>query len=119
MIYTRYRRVLPRDLFNEANLLKCLGKLWLILESERFSDVCFREESVDRFEVGQDDDDGSISVQTVTLMVRGVPRRLWRPLNSREPWPLMVRNIFEDYPVFTNYGNLSDEARAFFTGGPE
>ena len=26
-----YRRVLPRDLFNEAKLLKCLGQLALII----------------------------------------------------------------------------------------
>ena len=27
-----YRRVIPRDLFNEGNLLKCLGKLYVQAE---------------------------------------------------------------------------------------
>ncbi len=27
-----YARVIPRDLFNEANLLKCFGNLYLRLE---------------------------------------------------------------------------------------
>lgn len=115
-----YTRVLPRDLFNEGNLLKCLGRLWIILESERFENVLFLEESVDRFDVAQDDSDGSLSVRNITLNVRGLPHRLWRPLNSREPWPLFVgtRNgeyHIDDILVLNNFGDLTDEAREYFT----
>ncbi len=30
-----YKRVIPRDLFNEANLLKCYGALWIALDNAR------------------------------------------------------------------------------------
>ena len=40
-----YARVIPRDLFNEANLLKCLGKVALIL-MDRPSDAEFDEDEL-------------------------------------------------------------------------
>lgn len=30
-MYTQYQRVLPRDLFNESKLLKCIGQLVLLI----------------------------------------------------------------------------------------
>lgn len=31
----RYIRVVPRDLFNEGDLLKCYGRLWILLDERR------------------------------------------------------------------------------------
>ena len=30
-----YTRVIPRDLFNEGDLLKCYGRLWILLDETR------------------------------------------------------------------------------------
>lgn len=38
MKLSNYERVVPRDLFNEANLLKCIGKLVLEIEEWVFDE---------------------------------------------------------------------------------
>lgn len=109
-----YARVIPRDLFNEASLLKCLGKLVICLDNERcgaaFDDANFDRPS-EGFQIEQDPSDGSISVENLPLIVRGVAYPLFRPLNSRAPWPLWCRSPFacdeEDIRVFTDEGELS------------
>lgn len=111
-----YRREIPRDLFNEASLLKCLGHLWLKLEGRLgrgtdFEFHGFEERAFRRFEVEQDPADGSISLANLTFSVRGVPFTLSRPLNSREAWPLWCESPFEcdedEVEVFTAEGELS------------
>ncbi len=109
-----YLRVIPRDLFNEANLLKCMGKLWI--ETERFQSnfaACPRvqiEHDGEPFEIDQNDD-GALSVVNVTLYLHGEPCELWRPCNSRLAWPLRLRseNGLEDVEVFDETGKLSAE----------
>lgn len=107
-----YARVIPRDLFNEASLLKCLGKLALIL-MDRPSSAELDEDQLlaEGFRIEQDESDGSIEVANLPFKVRGVPFRLYRPLNSREPWPLWCESPFacdgEDIEVFTAEGQLT------------
>ena len=108
----RYARVIPRDLFNEASLLKCLGKLALELDRRRTAAELDEDElKADPFDIRQDQSDGSISVMNLPFKVRGVPFRLSRPLNSREPWPLWCESPFacdeEEVEVFTAEGELS------------
>ena len=105
-----YIRVIPRDLFNEANLLKCLGRLVLCIESAPRVVV---EHDGGPFEVVQNDDDGSISLFGFYVQVAGSALSLWRPLNSRHPWPLMAAvegdHDVEPVPVFCDDGELSPE----------
>lgn len=109
----QYTRVLPRDAFNEGNLLKCLGRLFLLCEDApkncKLVHVC----TDGPFYIMQNDADGAITCDNIFLGV-GNDHTLvnfWRPLNSREPWPLYVVykdeiiNVFNDDPE----GNLSDE----------
>jgi hypothetical protein len=104
-----YRRVLPRDLFNEANLLKCYAQLWIALENTRPCLGRFGEDDVSDFNIAQDPSDGSIRVANLTFLLAGRPRRLFRPLNSREPWPLWLRLDEDDVRVFDDDGKLSPE----------
>ncbi len=105
-----YRRVLPRDLFNEANLLKCWGQLWLLLEG---SAAEIAPECTDQpFEVEQNDGDGSIFLRNVQLKVRGHRVPIYRPLNSRAQWPLRAlapegEEDADEVEVFTEHGTLS------------
>lgn len=117
-----YRRVIPRDLFNEANLLKCLGQLWLKLE--RVPEATARmTHTGGPFHIRQRPADGSTHVENVRLIVRGRLYDHSRPLNSREPWPLYVWDAFyEDPPeiaVFTDEGDLSPEFKALVGIGGE
>lgn len=111
-----YLRVIPRDLFNEASLLKCLGKLALQLEDNyRHRDVHL-EDFGQAFAIEQNPDDGSIHVANLPFMVDGVQYNLYRPLNSREDWPLWLSTDAEDIPVFDNFGGLSPEFKGFLHG---
>jgi len=108
-----YIRVLPRDLFNEANLLKCLGQLWIAVDGKAPA-AQFDVEAVEEgFWIDQDPNDGSLRVVNLPFSMGGRNALLTRPLNSREPWPLYIS--FPEYPeidttaVFNEDGSLSHE----------
>lgn len=106
-----YLRVIPRDLFNEASLLKCYGKLFICLE--RIADhkaELIHVSDRDYFQVNQDQSDGSLSLSNVSLRIDGAGHGLMRPLNSREEWPLhLITSDYETIPVFNEDGTLSAE----------
>jgi len=113
-----YTRVIPRDLFNEASLLKCLGQLWIKTEGYQGQSprlVLFLHTS-GMFNVRQDESDGSIRSRSITVIIRGRTYDHYRPLNSREPWPLWLRQRSdpdaEDFCAFTDDGELSAELLA-------
>lgn len=115
-----YLRTLPRDLFNEANLLKCYGQLWLKLEGRVGPNLTFDFEDYDgqSFEIEQDSADGSTYLSNVTLFILGHRVSLRRPLNSRETWPLWVSasaidDNLDDFEVFDTEGELSRNFLAF------
>lgn len=111
-----YYRVVPRDLFNESNLLKCYGGLYIKLDDMGIGGVALVEsEPGAPFRIVQDPSDGSLFVENVNLYVRGKCVHLYRPLNSREPWPLYVElsDRFDVLPVFDDDGNLTEEFEAF------
>lgn len=113
---SNYIRVLPRDLFNEANLLKCLGRLWIALdETAAGHGARFVTEDVPAFEIEQDPSSGAIYAANVRFRVYGTYCRLTRPLNSRRSWALYAEPDDDADPVdvFDDEGNLSDEFRAF------
>lgn len=114
---SNYRRVLPRDLFNEANLLKCLGRLWIVLDDRRGHTARIVEEDVPAFDIVQNEATGGIYVRNLTFAVGGREFDLERPLNSRQPWPLYVSAAddpdFEEIAVFDDGGQLTPEMRAF------
>jgi hypothetical protein len=99
-----YQRVMPRDLFNEADLLKCYGRLWILTERYKQVELDLIGEY---FRIEQDDSDGSLSIFNVTCTINGEPQLLYRPLNSTDTLPLML--MLGDTPinVFTD-NQLSD-----------
>lgn len=110
-----YHRVIPRDLFNEANLLKCLGKLWINLDNLRPAGWYVREPlGREPFEICQDENDGSIFCPTCGLFSHDRRWDLFRPLNSREEWPLWLYDEPQDesIKVFDDNGNFSPEMLA-------
>ncbi|WP_434716076.1 hypothetical protein [Paraburkholderia sp. A3RO-2L] len=108
-----YSRVIPRDLFNEANLLKCYGRLYINLETADAPAVKLEHDGA-AFDVQQDESSGAIFVANVKLKVRGVARRLYRPLNSREAWPLyLALDDDSEIEVFNEDGSFSGEMLEF------
>lgn len=105
-----YQRVVPRDLFNEGNLLTCLGRLAIKLEDRRDHNAVLHQTLEREFSVSQDQSDGSIECYSLALRISDGPRvPLFRPLNSRDKWPLWARIGDEDVRVFDLDGNLSPE----------
>lgn len=112
-----YLRVIPRDLFNEGNLLKCYGQLYLELEKLRMEDCLGHHGQDGPFRVKQWADDGSLSLQNVILVVRGQQVHLSRPLNSRSPYPLWaIKPDGNELQVFNVDGTFTEEMREFLLG---
>lgn len=108
-----YVRVIPRDLFNEANLLKCYGRLYINLETANFPAVELEHDG-EAFDVHQDENSGGLYVANVILRVRGEACYLHRPLNSREAWPLYYTDAAgEEIAVFAEDGSFTQEMSDF------
>lgn len=113
-----YLRVIPRDLFNEANLLKCYGQLYLELERLNIPGVEL-DHNCCAFRIEQDPSDGAIFIANVLLRRDGVICSLLRPLNSRKAWPLYLHHDgWDDVAVFNDDGTLSDTMHKFLRGIP-
>lgn len=100
-----YKRVLPRDLFNEANLLKCIGKLTLMIEDGMIPWLSYHCDG-DVFNICQHGADGSLYVANIQFFAHNQTLVFWRPLNSREAWPLMLSTEEDEFEVFNDAGEL-------------
>lgn len=106
-----YQRVLPRDLFNEAKLLKCLGKLCMLIE-DGLCQLSFDYDTSedDGFRVHQLRECGGIYSANLRFYTpAGDEVEMNSPLNSRQSWPLLFYYNGEEHPVFDEDGALSDE----------
>lgn len=111
-----YNRVIPRDLFNEANLLKCFGKLYLCLEILDLPGISL-EHGGDAFDVDQNQASGNLYLRNVRLVVRGRYMTIERPLNSRGAWPLYLTTDDDDeISVFDDNGDLSKDMVSYLMG---
>lgn len=101
-----YNRVLPRDLFNEANLLKCIGKLVLMIEDGLIQDLIYHHDG-GPFVICQNEASGALYVANVEFFSKGGHKiDLQRPLNSRDHWPLYLNLDDDAHEVFNDAGEL-------------
>jgi hypothetical protein len=111
-----YRREIPRDLFNEANLLKCYGRIYVNLETAGVPDAELVY-SGGAFDVQQDLSTGNLFLANVKLKVRGRECRLSRVLNSQRSWPLLlILDNDDEFDVFSDDGSFSPEMMEFLQG---
>ena len=107
-----YNRVLPRDLFNEAKLLKCLGQLCLLIHEGKCSlKVLHDTKYWEGFNVQQDPGEGGLFVVKLRFYTK---RGDWEigaasVLNSQRPYPLVFNSGGAEHPMFTDDGQLSPE----------
>lgn len=101
-----YLRVLPRDAFNEANLLKCIGKLTLLIEDSMLPGWRYEYDN-GPFEICQNESDGSIYVANIEFTKNGERVEVFTPMNSRRPWPLCAFGAeYEGDFLFDDAGKL-------------
>jgi hypothetical protein len=116
-----YTRVLPRDLFNEADLLKCMARLCIFLDDTP-DHVASLEDDMEAgapFDVQQSMTSGAIYVANIPFSVSGEAYDLYRPLNSRQPWPLWCgpsHGEGEAIRVFSEEGLLSEDMLSLIRG---
>ncbi len=108
-----YERVLPRDAFNEANFLKCLGQLTLIHLNYGLPKGFEIHFDGNAFDLDQTCD-GELMCWNFDLYLSSFRVELTRPLNSRDPWPLYasvhgVNDYLHQVPVFNEEGQFSEE----------
>lgn len=112
-----YTRVIPRDLFNESKLLKCLGQLALLihdgvgipnglkLEYSHFENDDGRLE--EGFRIEQDESDGALYCSNLELFCDGRLIGLRCPYNSKDPYPLIWTSDEDEGMVFCHDGSLT------------
>ncbi len=110
-----YFRVIPRDLFNEANLLKCYAQIYI--ELEKINVEAELNNDGEAFHIVQSSEDGSISITNVQFVIRGEEHILYRPLNARDSWPLyIISDSGDEIRVFNDDGHLSDDMMNYLQG---
>lgn len=120
-----YQRVIPRDLFNEAKLLKCLGQLALYIHDYRPSGLQLIHFAEDEgFRIEQDPNDGALYCANMELVCAGSVINLRSPYNCKDAYPLRFADsgAEEEGRVFNEDGTLSNEFRnltALLESAPE
>ncbi len=115
-----YQRVIPRDLFNESKLLKCLGQLAVMIHDGRLLGVTveiIEEYEYPGFRINQNQSSGRLfcdSLRFETSKGQGLYFSL--PYNSRDPYPLILDGPDDDVYVFDDAGNLTQVFIAFIEG---
>lgn len=106
-----YHRVLPRDLFNESKLLKCLGRLTILIEDGLIPELKLEYDGRP-FCIEQQSCDGSTYCTNIKIYLfqDGELKQLdfVSALNSRESYPLLCEYQGEAFEVFNDDGSLHD-----------
>ena len=103
-----YNRVVPRDLFNEAKLLKCMGKLCLaILDNNAPINMTFVDHGMP-FMIGLIDE-GSLTIKNLSIFIDHQLYLFKTTYNSKSNYPLFVQYDYCDYKVFNEDGDWDEE----------
>lgn len=105
-----YARVIPRDFFNEAKLLKCFGQLALkILDNATPENLnIYIEENGEPFEIDLTDD-GSLFIRNYATTINYTSVLFKSTYNSKSNYPFFCELDNIDYEVFDDHGNFTDE----------
>lgn len=110
-----YTRVIPRDLFNESKLLKCLGQLALIAhdghDGKRQAPIMgveFRDDVDGGFIIEQRQECGGLFVANLKFTVGLMEVDVFTAYNSKSPYPLLFDSVEGEGDVFNDDGTLTD-----------
>lgn len=105
-----YTRVIPRDFFNEAKLLKCFGQLALkILDGLTPENMdIYIEENGEPFQIDLADD-GYLFIRNYETMINNNPVRFKTTYNSKSNYPFFCEIDYVDYEVFDDNGNFTED----------
>lgn len=112
MLNTKYPRVIPRDLFNEALLLKSMGRLILSIEDAKAMPGLTYKDNGKPFEIGLWDA-GYLQITNIRIYLHGHLLNFLTTYNSRRNYPLIVFYDNCEYLVFDEDGSYSEEFKIF------
>lgn len=116
-----YDRVLPRDLFNESKLLKCLGQLALLVHDGKAGWLGFEFTPAipyRGFIIEQDPSDGGLFCANLEWRAGEARLDFYSNYNSKASYPLTYTWSRDDLKeggsgeVFNDDGTLTDEFRS-------
>ena len=107
-----YERVVPRDLFNESKLLKCLGRLALLIHKglEPIPDGLSFENSGGAFKIDQNLCGSLYVVSGIVFKCHGVVLDFHSAYNNQSNYPLfLVAEDEGEIEVFDDSGEFTEE----------
>ena len=108
-----YQRVIPRDLFNEAKLLKCLGQLSLIAHDGLHPELSLEvKHHSERFDIEQRPQCGGLYAN-VRVWAGDTPLVVYSAYNSKSPFPLLCETDDGEINVFEDDGSLTEDFKQF------
>jgi hypothetical protein len=109
----KYERVIPRDLFNEAKLLKCMGRLCLLIHSNKTPVKMSFKQPKGGFNIQQLSSDGALIITNLPVKIKSETFYFVSKYNSKANYPLYLRFENEDTQVFDESGEFTTEFIAF------
>lgn len=111
-----YDRVIPRDFFNEAKLLKSYGRLALLVLDRMIPDGITIEiqESGEAFDIRQNESDGSLFISNYPVRVNGRDVRFFSKYNSRDTYAFYASEGEEEIQVFHEKGYFTPDFIEYF-----
>lgn len=105
----KFIRVIPRDLFNEAKIYKCMGQLILMIEDRMgvFAELTYNQYK-DCFTVHLDED-GALWLSGVHIFCAKTNLVFRTTYNSKAPYPLHCFYENQEIPVFTDDGKEHED----------
>lgn len=109
-IDSNYERVIPRDLFNEAKLLKSMGRLCLLILDKKTPVEMESEHDGKPFEIALTED-GNLTIRNLNIYINGQVYEFHTTYNSKDNYPLyMIDNEeYVEYEVFDDKGEFSKD----------
>lgn len=105
---TNYQRVIPRDLFNEAKLLKCIGRLCLYIHDGNVPCEMTFSEPEEQFQIALMDE-GALTITNVDFRINGHVYLFKTTYNSKANYPLFVQTDDGDIEVFGDTGDFTTD----------
>lgn len=102
----KHKRVIPRDLFNEAKLLNNLGHLIILIEEKRINLPLVVEFDGKPFEVQQDYSNGSLFVSNLKIFLGNEEIFFSSRYNDKSKFTLMAKYKDEEFYAFDENGNF-------------
>lgn len=108
----KYKRVIPRDLFNEAKLLKCMGHLALKVHEHLCPEGMKIEldHNGDPFQILLDGDNVVLFINNLKITVNDEPVYMGTNYNSKALYPLvLIHYEYGAVDVFDENGEFSKD----------